>query len=51
MDDVQITHAERVIDEARGAIKLDLVRFYAKAVQLMMEQLRGRPLALMRAPR
>lgn len=38
-------------DKAPFYNKIDLVRFYAKAVQLMMEQLRGRPLALMRAPR
>lgn len=47
---VRVTHPERVIDASTGVTKLDLVAFYAAVGPLMMEHLRQRPVALMRAP-
>jgi bifunctional non-homologous end joining protein LigD len=46
----KVTHGERVIDPSSGATKLDLVRYYALVGELMLEHLKGRPLALVRAP-
>ncbi|MBI3728842.1 MAG: DNA ligase D [Burkholderiales bacterium] len=46
----RITHPERIIDEASGTTKLQLVRYYALIAPLMMEHLKDRPLALVRAP-
>lgn len=47
---VRVTHPERVIDASTGVSKLDLVAFYAAVGPLMIEHLRQRPVALMRAP-
>jgi len=47
---VRVTHPERVIDASTGVSKLDLVTFYATVGSLMIEHLRQRPVALMRAP-
>lgn len=47
---VKVTHPERVIDASTGVTKLDLVRFYETVGPLMLEHLRQRPVALMRAP-
>lgn len=47
---LRVTNPERVIDPASGATKLDLVRYYALVAPLMMEHLRDRPVALVRAP-
>ncbi|TFW31904.1 DNA ligase D [Massilia horti] len=47
---LKITHGERVIDQSTGATKLDLVRYYALVGELMLPHLKGRPLALVRAP-
>ena len=47
---VQISHGERVVDASTGVTKLDLVRHCAAVAPLMMEYLRLRPIALMRAP-
>lgn len=47
---VRVTHPERVIDASTGVTKLDLVAFYAAVGPLMIEHLRQRPVALMRAP-
>ncbi|MGP1693308.1 MAG: non-homologous end-joining DNA ligase, partial [Giesbergeria sp.] len=45
-----ISHGERVIDRASGTTKLDLARYYATVAPLMLEHLKGRPVALVRAP-
>lgn len=45
-----ITHGERVIDTSTGLTKQDLVRYYASVAPLMLEHLRARPVALVRAP-
>ncbi|MEO8653721.1 MAG: DNA ligase D [Ramlibacter sp.] len=47
---LRVTHPDRVIDSASGATKIDLVRYYALVGPLMMEHLKGRPVALVRAP-
>ncbi|HMA10149.1 MAG TPA: DNA ligase D, partial [Ramlibacter sp.] len=47
---LRVTHPDRVIDPASGSTKIDLVRYYAKVGALMMDHLRGRPVALVRAP-
>jgi bifunctional non-homologous end joining protein LigD len=47
---VRVTHADRVIDTESGVTKGDLVRFYASVAPLMLEHLRARPVALVRAP-
>ncbi len=47
---VRVTHPERVIDGQSGVTKLDLVRHYETVGPLMIEHLRQRPVALMRAP-
>jgi bifunctional non-homologous end joining protein LigD len=46
----KVTHGERVMDPQSGVTKLDLVRYYALVGEMMMEHLKGRPLALVRAP-
>ncbi len=47
---LRVTNPDRVIDATSGATKLDLVRYYALVAPLMMEHLRDRPVALVRAP-
>ncbi|SPD68891.1 Multifunctional non-homologous end joining protein LigD (plasmid) [Cupriavidus taiwanensis] len=47
---VSISHAERVIDADSGLTKGDLVRYYERAAPLMLPHLRGRPIAMVRAP-
>jgi bifunctional non-homologous end joining protein LigD len=47
---LRVTHPERVIDPESGATKIELVRYYALVAQLMMPHLKGRPVALVRAP-
>jgi bifunctional non-homologous end joining protein LigD len=47
---LRVSHPERVIDSASGTTKLDLVRYYALVAPLMMEHLRHRPVAMVRAP-
>ena len=46
----RITHGERVIDPSTGITKIDLVRYYAAVAPLMLEHLKARPVALVRAP-
>jgi bifunctional non-homologous end joining protein LigD len=46
----RITHAERVIDAQSGVTKGDLVAFYEQVAELMLPHLKGRPVALVRAP-
>jgi bifunctional non-homologous end joining protein LigD len=47
---LRISNPDRVIDESAGITKLDLVRYYALVAPLMMEHLKGRPVAFVRAP-
>ncbi|MEO8249242.1 MAG: DNA ligase D [Burkholderiales bacterium] len=47
----KVTHPERVIDKQSGATKLELVTWYARAADVLMPHLKGRPVALVRAPR
>jgi bifunctional non-homologous end joining protein LigD len=47
---LRVSHPERVIDAASGITKIDLVRYYALVGPVMMEHLKGRPVALVRAP-
>ncbi|WP_342052688.1 MULTISPECIES: DNA ligase D [unclassified Cupriavidus] len=47
---IVISHADRVIDASTGLTKGDLVRYYASAAGLMLPYLKGRPIALVRAP-
>ena len=46
----QVTHANRVIDAASGVTKGELADFYARLAPLMLPHLKGRPVALVRAP-
>ncbi len=48
---VKVTHPERVIDEASGLTKLDLVRYYESVADWLLPHLRERPVSLVRAPR
>ncbi len=47
---LRVTHADRVIDNASGFTKGDLVGYYARVAALMLPHLRGRPVSLVRAP-
>ncbi len=47
---LRITHPDRVIDEASGTTKIELVRFYESVADWLMPHLEQRPLALVRAP-
>ncbi|RYF59723.1 MAG: DNA ligase D, partial [Comamonadaceae bacterium] len=47
---LRLTHPERVIDATTGITKIDIARYYAQVAPLMMEHLKGRPVALVRAP-
>ncbi|MDH6170174.1 bifunctional non-homologous end joining protein LigD [Variovorax boronicumulans] len=46
----KITHADRVIDAQSGTTKGELAAYYAQAASQMLPHLRGRPVALVRAP-
>jgi bifunctional non-homologous end joining protein LigD len=39
-----------VVDPQSGTTKIELVRYYALVAPLMMEHLKGRPIAMVRAP-
>lgn len=47
---LRITHADRVIDTSTGLTKLDLVRYYESMAERILPHLKGRPVALLRAP-
>ena len=47
---VSISNAGRVIDAESGLTKGELVRYYERAAPLMLPHLRGRPIAMVRAP-
>jgi bifunctional non-homologous end joining protein LigD len=46
----KLTHGERVMDKESGVTKLELIEYYAMVGGLMMDQLKGRPVSLVRAP-
>jgi bifunctional non-homologous end joining protein LigD len=47
---LHVTNPQRVIDLSTGTTKIELVRYYALVGDLMMPHLKGRPVALARAP-
>ncbi len=47
---LKVTNPDRLIDKASGTTKIGLVRYYALVAQLMLDQMKGRPVALVRAP-
>jgi bifunctional non-homologous end joining protein LigD len=47
---VRVTHPTREIDAASGLRKIDLVRYYEAVAPRMLPHLKGRPVALVRAP-
>jgi bifunctional non-homologous end joining protein LigD len=49
-DAARITHAQRVIDPASGLTKGELAAYYAAAAKVILPHLKGRPVALVRAP-
>jgi bifunctional non-homologous end joining protein LigD len=48
--DLKVSNPERVIDPSTGFTKIELVRYYALVSALMLPHLKGRPVALVRAP-
>lgn len=47
---LRVSNPDRVVDARSGLTKIDLVRYYALVAPLMMEHLRRRPIAMVRAP-
>lgn len=47
---LKVTHPDRLVDARSGTTKIELVRYYSLVGKLMMEHLKGRPVALLRAP-
>ncbi len=47
---LRIIHGERVIDGSTGVTKRQLIEHYAATAPLMLPHLKGRPVALLRAP-
>ncbi|MGO4377543.1 DNA ligase D [Pseudoduganella sp. RAF19] len=47
---LKVTNPDRVIDPVSGTTKLGLIRYYALVSALMLEHLKGRPVAMVRAP-
>ncbi|HEY0825601.1 MAG TPA: DNA ligase D [Ramlibacter sp.] len=47
---LRISNPDRVVDPQSGITKIELVRYYALVAPLMMEHLKGRPIAMVRAP-
>jgi bifunctional non-homologous end joining protein LigD len=47
---LRVSNPDRVVDASTGITKIALVRYYALVAPLMMEHLKGRPVALVRAP-
>ena len=47
---VKVSNAERIIDEATGIRKIDLVRYYDEIAEFALPYLRDRPVSLVRAP-
>ena len=47
---IAVSHPDRVVDARTGVTKLELVRYYESIAPHMIPHLRGRPIALVRAP-
>jgi bifunctional non-homologous end joining protein LigD len=47
---VRISHPERIIDASTGFSKIELVQYFERVADWMLPHLKGRPLALVRAP-
>jgi len=47
---LKVTNPDRLIDPESGTTKIGLVRYYALVSALMLEHMKGRPVALVRAP-
>lgn len=47
---LKVTNPDRLVDQASGLNKIDIVRYYSLVAELMLEHTRGRPVALLRAP-
>jgi bifunctional non-homologous end joining protein LigD len=47
---LRVSNPQRVVDTESGLTKIDLVCYYALVAPLMMEHLKGRPIAMVRAP-
>ncbi|MCD6078364.1 MAG: ATP-dependent ligase-like protein, partial [Ramlibacter sp.] len=47
---LRISNPDRIVDPKSGTTKIELVRYYALVGPLMMEHLKGRPIAMVRAP-
>jgi bifunctional non-homologous end joining protein LigD len=45
-----ITHGERIVDARSGATKADLVAYFDAAAPWLLDELKDRPVALLRAP-
>ncbi len=50
MSGIRVSSADRVIDRASGATKIDLVRYYDSVADLILPHLKGRPVSLVRGP-
>ncbi|MGY4532016.1 bifunctional non-homologous end joining protein LigD [Pseudomonas sp. TE3786] len=50
LDDVAISHPERVIDTQSGTQKIELAQFYHHIAPWLLPHLQGRPVSLLRAP-
>ncbi|HVZ42368.1 MAG TPA: DNA ligase D [Ramlibacter sp.] len=47
---LRVSSPDRVVDPQTGLTKIELVRYYALVAPLMMEHLKRRPIAMVRAP-
>ncbi|AXQ48241.1 DNA ligase D [Pseudomonas vlassakiae] len=50
LGELRLTHPDRVIDPTVGATKRQVAEYYAAVSQWILPQLKGRPVALVRAP-
>jgi bifunctional non-homologous end joining protein LigD len=50
MDEVSVSHPERVIDAQSGTQKIELAQFYHDIGKWILPHLQGRPVSLLRAP-
>jgi bifunctional non-homologous end joining protein LigD len=50
IEDVDITHPDRVMDTESGATKLDVARYYQRVAPCLLPFLRKRPVYLLRCP-
>ncbi|MFJ4347697.1 DNA ligase D [Pseudomonas sp. NPDC089401] len=50
LDDLRLTHPERVVDASSGVTKRQVAEFYAEVSPWILPQLKNRPVALVRAP-